>query len=206
MARKKKDAAGAAFDESAAPPPADHNQMTGVDPDTWIKHAREIESARRIFDEAQEESRAAKGKLNAARKRAKKAGLDMKVYDHMRYLESLGQDEAALFMRKTVEYSAWGSVPIGTQADMFGDIAGPSQEASEELTKERVDEAGYAAGRKAFDRADNPHPQGTEFFVVWDKAWLRGQAANAPKLAEAETIAPARRKRGEDVPPGALVN
>lgn len=177
---------------SSAPP------GSNLTPDTFVEGFLELMRLKRAVDEAT-------GKYRAARKRLEGQGADLKALALVEGWRKLDADEVEQRLRKSLQYAAWLSMPIGSQPSLFADLPHdkPGEKMRAEQARWAAEEAGYMSGKAGGDRnEDNPYPPGTENHVAWDEGWVRGQAAIAegmrpsrkPKQARGERR-PSRRGR-----------
>jgi uncharacterized protein (UPF0335 family) len=182
--------------------------------------AEYLATAREII-ELQQDRDSAHSAVMARFKAAKKAGFNTKALKDA--IASREQDAAVVAseMSDRIEYLHYMGIKVpGFQPDLFAGGERPTADGLSE--KEREDEAlwtakqaGYATGRAGGGRGDNPHLQGSQHYVEWDKGYQRGQEhiaremgpdarkPNTEKKADTPKAGGRRAKAGnpEDGPP-----
>lgn len=131
--------------------------------------------------ELQQERDSAQSAVMARFKAAKKAGFNTKALQKAIQARQEDPDTVAAEMSDMIEYLHYSGVKVpGFQPDLFASgerptVDGLSEKEREEEALWSAKQAGYASGRAGGNRQDNPHPQGSPFYVEWDKGWIRGQ-------------------------------
>jgi len=175
-------------------------QSHNVGPEVLLKHYRVIRDAAA----AHKDTGMA---LARAKKSAKSDGIDLDAFRLLEGFAKLGTDEAEIRHRNLLRYAKWLDMPIGMQADMFGDksYATVPDKAKEEQAEWAAGDAGRTAGRAGHERDTNPHAPGSAEHASWDrswkagnKTWLAGQATIANEMgANAGTNGRGRRAKAE---------
>ena len=160
-----------------------------VTPETFLEFYRQIRSAKRKMEEAGSEYR-------HARKRAEKAGIDLKGLALLEQLAKLDSAEAEARLRNTMRYAGWAQLPLGTQITLFGEtVPAPTEKAKQQHNTWAAEEAGYDEGKSGGTREANPYTLGTEAAAAWDKGWLNGHDAWA-KLQGDDVLGSGKRRPG----------
>jgi len=140
------------------------------------------------------------GVLRAILKRLKSSGINTKAMIATVQASKKDPQEVLSDTREMLRFMALRNMPT-TQMDLFPDGESAIRVAENARAKDAewtVDEAGYRAGFNAVPAEDNPHPPGSEFFVIWQKSWHDGQAALVRKtMSEGTEVASASRARPE---------
>ena len=172
-------------------PPTGHNSEAGKG--QFLAFFREAGAAKRELEELQ-------GKYRSILKRAKSEGVNTKQLVAAMALRKQDPDDVAKDQRDLVNYMRWIGLPIGSQAELFGDGDADENTTDTEDYAQRlweVHEAGYAAGKNGQKPEDNPHEAGSEFHQTWAMALGKGQeAARFINPAGVETVAAPKRGRG----------
>lgn len=155
--------------------------------ETFVEYFREYSAARTKIEEATAAAR-------AILKRAASVGINTKMLAKARENQRLDRDKVEADMQDLARYHAWLGLPVGTQAEMFGDAGdAPKKEVIDEQRIWEAGEAGLAAGKAGKNRTDNPHAPGSELYQAWDRAYIAGQETiieqmdrTKPKLHTAE--------------------
>lgn len=165
---------------------------SSITPERFLIHYRLIRAAKRAHEETS-------SALQTAHRKAKSDGVDLDALRDVIRLSKLDPDAAMERLRKMRAYGKWTGLPIGTQLDMFAEVAladEPSEAAAAELREFDAEEAGFDAGKAGKHRVDdNPHPAGTPHYAAFDRGYLRGQRMIADKLGENARPASTRRTR-----------
>lgn len=158
-------------------------------PDTFAELWINLRNEKRLLDEAS-------SRYRTHRKRMEKAGVDLKALALLEQLHKLDDDVASTRVRSMLKLAAWLQMPIGTQPNLFEEVAdAPGKKMTEALSLQQIREEGYAAGRRADDRDENPHDNGSEAAVEWFKGWDEGQRANGAAMAAGEPPRPNKPRR-----------
>ena len=155
--------------------------------DESLDWMRQIQTQQRKCDEEN-------GVLRNLWKRAKAAGENIKSMRETIADSRLDPTVAVANMRDKTRYMVLRKMPV-TQEALFSweEHVTEKTAAAEDIWE--VEETGYKAGRAGAKIDDNPHLQGTEFFVVWRAWWEKGQAAIARELGPDARQASAARER-----------
>jgi len=148
-------------------PEIGHNQPG---PDEFAKHWSEIRKAKREFEEAN-------GIYRAKLKAAKSAGFNPGVITELLRLQKQDPDAVEQFNRELARLAAWANIPIGTQANLFGDDdeQRPSDEAANTIREADVKQAGYDAALRGDPSDNSPHLPGTRYAQVWREGYDAGR-------------------------------
>lgn len=138
-----------------------------VDDVTIEKHHNLMNAARRKLKEAQDEVAQLRGVYSAARKVAKKAGINLNAYDINKKLEEEDQGQVQKDYADAHHYQAVTNSPL-QQLNLFASVLPPV---------ETVDpkKAGFASGKNGEPITNCPYNAGTEEFVAYRDGWDEGQ-------------------------------
>jgi hypothetical protein len=144
-------------------------QSHNVPPETFLRHYRTIRDAAA----AHKDSGMA---LARCKKAAKGDGIDLDALRLMQGFARLDSDEAELQFRNLIRYAKWAEIPLGTQADMWGEDSYPKVPDSARADQQEWEagDAGLSAGRSGRERTENPHLAGSREHVAWDREWAKG--------------------------------
>jgi ribosome modulation factor len=167
---------------------------SNLSPTHFIDLVAELRTAQREIDRAT-------GRKRAVLKRCKSDGVHLDALAMLQRLAKLETEEATTLLKTVHRYSAWLSMPIGMQPDLFTDQPAPlDAEARSRQDEFTADDAGYRAGKAGHSIDGNPYRAGTSEYDQWRRAWFEGQATLAPKQAKPETAAKGR-KNGKQAAP-----
>jgi hypothetical protein len=148
-------------------------QSHNVPPETFLRHYRTI----RDCASAHKDTGMA---LARAKKSAKGAGIDLDAFKVMQGFAKLDSDEAELQFRNLIRYAKWAEIPLGTQADMWGEdsYAKVPDEALADQREWEAGDAGLSAGRAGRKRTENPYSgqdaASSREHAAWDREWAKG--------------------------------
>lgn len=133
----------------------------------------EINRLNRLYADWQKEletAKQSKGVYDAARKAAKKKGLNIDAYTDARDMHKDDHGHVQQHFADVGDILRIMESPLATQLDMFQGIEVP----------ERPDDRpagvrGLEAGRAGNDRQENPYPANSDEYTEYDNAWLEGQ-------------------------------
>jgi hypothetical protein len=155
---------------------------SNITPETFREAVRDAKKHRDASEEADKEARRIRGAYRARLKHWKKNGIPqdeiVQAMDDMeRGAEAVGEE-----MRIRAERMAWLGLPVGFQADIFGDTAKAAQ-SDPQHAEWAAGEAGLQAGKTGGLRDDNPYQPGTAEHVAWDRSFVAGMEALAADMA-----------------------
>lgn len=156
-----------------------------IEPGTWLRHYRTLTDLERSHAAVMREAGSVKLKLNGARERAKRDGVDMAALKLMNGLSRLSETEATARLEHLQSYLAWSGLPIGTQAAL------PFIEPDADAVRVHDIWLAECEGRDAVEAGGaleaNPYQAGSEHAASWDKGW---RSSNPIPVA----VAPARKR------------
>ena len=139
-------------------PGAGHNAL-----DMLTLEPAQFFAAKRQLEQIEEEMSELRAKKNRIRKDLRASGVILKIFDAVRTVEGLTDDEIVQQDAQLATLRKWMRMPIGHQADMFGN--------DPELSAEEQAEAdGYNSGVAGEPEKDCPYPPNDKE----GQAWLRG--------------------------------
>jgi hypothetical protein len=135
------------------------------------------------------------GAYRAILKGAKNAGINLKAMIATGKAAKLDHDTVRIDTRDQIRYMALRRLPVTPEHLFSGIDLDAMQNSHATNDKWDAEVSGYRAGHAGTVIDDNPHPAGSEFFVIWRDYWNQGQAARARELGPNAEQAPARRGR-----------
>ena len=175
------------------------NLSANVTNKTVADFYREALPVHREMVAAQEVVPSVVGKLRTIYKRAKDSGVSEKAIARLLKEGLLDPEEVTKDLHDYVRARAIIGAMPKEQMEMFVDLM--REEADEEtkitMDRERVYDDGYFVGDEAKNRETNPHPPGSDFYDIWDRAWLAAQAKRVESMAPKKRGRPAKPKTGD---------
>jgi hypothetical protein len=145
------------------------------------------------YEEADERVKVANKARKELRTEIEKTGIPLEAWDSFRRDREKPGHLRQRIDAARAQLMEWDLKPVGYQGQM--------EFKAEVADLKRVDGEGFDAGKTGIKREANPFTPGTEIFVRWDTAWLRGYAENpAATQGDGGENGEVRRRRGR--PPG----
>lgn len=182
------------------------NSSDGVHDAVYRSFYRKCLVTKIAHESALSEAKSKLGEHRSLLKDAKKAGVDTDALSHSLAARLQDPDEVVIRERNKLRMLGLSGV---LNFDQISEITGvkisdASEEEQAEIDMGRAAERGYHAGKNNGAREDNPHPQGSENYVSWDKAWLQAQADIAeemrPRRMQPASTARSKPTNGNDKP------
>jgi hypothetical protein len=168
----------------------------------------EINAAEREWKEAHDEAKTFKSRVDALKKKFKKAGGHLDELKDALRLQKMGEDDASAYVSAVLRYSKWLGMPIGAQSSIFDVVDEPPLTTSQQdrAIEIQQEETGELRGLEGDDPDDNPHQPGEIAYVAWERGRKKGFAKFAAKQAgEKPTRKPRGAAKGAAAPPPAPV-
>lgn len=167
----------AAAETNGATAPIGHNSGVDVPDEVYQRHILSLQTKRTAMDKANDVYKKRKGEYGSACRLAEDDGVQVDSIHLARNLDKQDRIEVARLYQNTGRVLRLMDSPLATQLDMFTDVTVPPPE--------NPVIAGEAAGKRGDDRDINPHVPGSEAYVLFDNAWMRGQSAIAQEMGRA---------------------
>lgn len=176
----------------------------------FMQHLNNVKRTQRLWDEAHQEAKEAKGVHAAALKAAKNAGINQAMLKQAIDIHTKRDEgDVARDFRDLGQMLRWMGSPIGTQFSLFdGNLAAASEDDDEPdvspeaaaidealggvetITEEdatfRAEDEGYKVGKGGRSSNENPNAPGTQMHQAWHSGWLRGNRALNARTEAAE--------------------
>lgn len=157
---------------------AGHNG--GVTENTFFHHLK-------VMDDLDRQKASLMSKIKNAKKQAKDDGINMKVFDAVRTMRAVSQEELARELDITFAFMKYLKMPVAQQLAPI-DISLVDESIADLSDEERAakwENDGFIAGRSGTNKSDCPHQDpNSPAAKSWVEGWERGQAENAKGIKE----------------------
>lgn len=148
----------------------------GVSPEIKLRHTAKLKSELKKVDDIRVDLNQQMGVYRAARKLAKKEGLNLSAFDINLKLEKMDMGQVHQDYADAAELLRLTDSPLATQLSLFQNLLAPEPVVDVALQ-------GLNAGKNAEPIDNCPYKPGTEDYIKWRDNWEIGQQQNREGLS-----------------------
>lgn len=147
----------------------------GVSPEIKLRHTAKLKSELKKVDDIRVDLNQQMGVYRAARKLAKKEGLNLSAFDINLKLEKMDMGQVHQDYADAAELLRLTDSPLATQLSLFQNLLAPEPKVDVALQ-------GLNAGKNAEPIDNCPYPAGSEDRILWLDNWEKGQEQNRQSM------------------------